>query len=112
MLCRLLGAMAAGCLLGLTGPAWAAEPPPLLLAERYAPGVDISRYWVSEKLDGVRASWDDRQLRFRSGNPVPAPPWFVAALPPQALDGELWLGRGTFGKLSGIVRREVPDDAE
>lgn len=112
MLRRLLGAMAAGCLLGLTGPACAAEPPSLLLAERYAPGVDISRYWVSEKLDGVRAGWDGRQLRFRSGNPVPAPPWFVAALPPQALDGELWLGRGTFDKLSGIVRREVPDDAE
>lgn len=112
MLHRLLGAMAAGCLLGLTGPACATEPPPLLLAERYAPGIDISRYWVSEKLDGVRASWDGRQLRFRSGNPVPAPPWFVAALPPQALDGELWLGRGTFDQLSGIVRREVPDDAE
>lgn len=85
---------------------------PLLLAERYAGGVDVSQYWVSEKLDGVRAHWDGRQLRFRSGNPVPAPHWFIAALPAQPLDGELWLGRGTFDRLSGIVRRETPDDNE
>lgn len=86
----------------------------LLLAERYVRNagiIDVSQYWVSEKLDGVRAMWDGRQLRFRSGNPVPAPEWFVRGLPPhQALDGELWLGRGTFEKLSGIVRTETPDD--
>ena len=28
------------------------------------------------------------------------------------LDGELWIGRGTFERLSGIVRKEVPGDAE
>ena len=33
-------------------------------------------------------------------------------LPKRSLDGELWLGRGSFERLSGIVRREVPDDAE
>ena len=86
--------------------------PPLLLAERYQGGIDVSRYWVSEKLDGVRAHWDGRQLRFRSGNPIPAPRWFVATLPVQALDGELWLGRGTFERLSGIVRRASSDDEE
>lgn len=96
---------------GVAGLA-AAEPPALLLAERYAGGVDVSQYWVSEKLDGVRAYWDGRQLRFRSGNPVPVPRWFVAVLPVHALDGELWLGRGKFDQLSGIVRREMPDDAE
>ena len=85
---------------------------PLLLAERYAGNVDVSQYWVSEKLDGVRAHWDGRQLRFRSGNVVNAPAWFVSALPPRQLDGELWLGRGTFDKLSAIVRREIPVDAE
>jgi len=85
---------------------------PLLLADRYQGSVDVSRYWVSEKLDGVRAHWDGRQLRFRSGNIVPAPDWFIAALPPQPLDGELWIARGTFERLSGIVRREVPNDAE
>jgi DNA ligase 1 len=85
---------------------------PLLLAERYAGNIDVAQYWVSEKLDGVRAHWDGRQLRFRSGNPVNAPAWFLAALPASQLDGELWLGRGSFDRLSGIVRRETPDDAE
>ena len=85
---------------------------PLLLAERYTPGVDVSRYWVSEKLDGVRAHWDGKQLRFRSGNPVPAPGWFIAALPDEPLDGELWIARGAFDRLSGVVRRSQPEDAE
>ena len=95
-------------------PAFAgvAVAPALLLAERYHGDIDISRYWVSEKLDGVRASWDGKSLQFRSGNPVPAPQWFLDALPRQPLDGELWLGRGTFDQLSAIVRRQSPDDAE
>ncbi|MBI5899489.1 MAG: DNA ligase [Rhodocyclales bacterium] len=85
--------------------------PSLLLAERYRGGIDVPDYWISEKLDGVRAFWDGRVLRFRSGNPVPAPPWFLDGLPAEALDGELWLGRGRFDELSAIVRRHVPDDA-
>jgi DNA ligase-1 len=63
-------------------------------------------YWISEKLDGVRAVWDGRVLRFRSGNPVPAPQWFLDGLPAEALDGELWLARGRFDELSAIVRRQ------
>lgn len=95
-------------------PALAAAPPApaLLLAERYRGDIDISRYWVSEKLDGVRASWDGKNLQFRSGNPVPAPGWFLDALPKQPLDGELWLGRSSFDQLSAIVRRQAPVDAE
>jgi DNA ligase-1 len=93
-------------------PAAVSPAPTLLLAERYRDDIDVSRYWVSEKLDGVRALWDGKLLRFRSGNPVPAPQWFVDALPRQPLDGELWLGRGSFDRLSAIVRRQTPDDAE
>jgi DNA ligase-1 len=87
-------------------------PPPLLLAERYHEGIDVSNYWISEKLDGVRAVWDGRVLRFRSGNPVPAPQWFLDGLPAEALDGELWLARGRFDELSAIVRRREPVDEE
>jgi DNA ligase-1 len=43
--------------------------------------------------------------------PVAAPAWFTARLPAQALDGELWLGRGRFEELSGLVRQHQPDDA-
>ncbi len=97
-------------LAGLAAPG--PEAPPLLLAEVLRGDVDLSRYWVSEKLDGARAVWDGRSLRFRSGRPVPAPLWFVAGLPPEPLDGELWIGRGQFEALSGIVRRQQPRDEE
>lgn len=84
----------------------------MLLAERYRGEVDVKQYWVSEKLDGVRAIWDGRTLRFRSGNVVPAPQWFLDALPTQPLDGELWLARSSFDRLSAIVRRQKPEDGE
>lgn len=103
----LLAVVASALTLAAVSPA-----PTLLLAERYHDDIDVSRYWVSEKLDGVRAIWDGKALRFRSGNPVPAPQWFVDALPGQPVDGELWLGRGRFDQLSAVVRRQVPDDAE
>ncbi|UCV06694.1 DNA ligase [Dechloromonas denitrificans] len=89
-----------------------AEAPAILLAEVYRDQIDVTRYLVSEKLDGVRAIWDGERLRFRSGREIKAPAWFVAGLPKTPLDGELWLGRGRFEVLSGIVRREQPDDAE
>ena len=114
---RRLRDLAVALLLASSAPAHAADAgvspaPTILLAERYHKDIDVSLYWVSEKLDGVRAVWDGKSLRFRSGNPVPAPQWFIDKLPGQPLDGELWLGRGSFDRLSGIVRRQLPDDAE
>lgn len=87
-------------------------PPALLLANELGPNIDPAKYLVSEKYDGARAIWDGKALRFRSGRPVSAPPWFIARLPPQALDGELWLARGRFDALSAIVRRAEPVDDE
>jgi DNA ligase-1 len=92
--------------------AQAAELPALAHAEVYRAGIEPVDYWVSEKLDGVRAVWDGEQLRFRSGRPIMAPAWFTRGFPTRALDGELWLGRGQFERLSGIVRKDIPDDAE
>lgn len=97
---------------GLPSALAAPVAPPLLLAEVLRGDVALADYWVSEKLDGARALWDGQSLRFRSGRPVPAPAWFIAALPPEPLDGELWLGRGRFAELSGIVRRQQPRDDE
>ncbi|HJW12847.1 MAG TPA: DNA ligase, partial [Albitalea sp.] len=51
-------------------------------------------------------------LRFRSGRTVPAPRGFLARLPAQPLDGELWLARGQFDALSAIVRKAEPIDDE
>lgn len=92
--------------------AYAANAPALLLANELGPQVDPAKYLVSEKYDGVRALWNGAELRFRSGRPVNAPAWFIAKLPAESLDGELWLGRGQFEALSGIVRKTEPLDDE
>lgn len=92
-------------------PAAAAVPAPTL-PTLWRDGLDPAAYLVSEKFDGVRAVWDGSTLRFRSGRVVSAPAWFSARLPGVPLDGELWLGRGRFDELSGIVRTRVPVDAD
>ena len=89
-----------------------AKQPPILLANVLGPNIDVSQYLVSEKYDGVRAIWDGHVLRFRSGREVPAPAWFIAQLPANPLDGELWLARRKFDELSGIVRKTAPLDDE
>ncbi|GAB3382065.1 DNA ligase [Spongiibacter taiwanensis] len=88
-----------------------AAPPGILLAEVYQPGIALTDYWVSEKLDGVRARWDGKQLISRGGNIIAAPPWFTEGFPALALDGELWLGRGRFDETSGAARSRQPDPA-
>jgi len=70
---------------------------------------NVSEWWVSEKLDGVRAIWNGEKLHFRSGKLISAPDWFTENFPDQLMDGELWMGRGTFEKLSGIVRKIQPN---
>lgn len=93
-------------------PLASAEPPPLLLASDYDDAaVDVSRYWVSEKYDGVRAYWDGRQLVTRAGNTIHAPEWFTRGWPAEPLDGELWAGRGQFEQVTATVRDLEPDDS-
>ena len=82
-----------------------------LLAKVYSQE-DVSKWWVSEKLDGVCAIWNGEKLHFRSGNLILAPLWFTANFPDLSMDGELWVGRGTFDRLSGIVRKKIPVDNE
>lgn len=86
--------------------------PGALLANVASPGIDPSAYLISEKFDGVRGLWDGQTLRTRAGNVIAAPAWFIAKLPKQALDGELWIARGQFEKLSGTVRKTTPQDDE
>ena len=81
-----------------------ASMPAPMLATSFHAGIDIADYLVSEKLDGVRARWDGRQLLTRAGNRIDAPAWFTAGWPAQAIEGELWLGRGQFQHVSDVVR--------
>lgn len=100
------------CFISLGGLAEELQKPELQLAMAYERrSVDISEFWVSEKLDGVRGYWNGEMLLTRSGREIKAPKWFVEPLPKnQVLDGELWIGRGKFDEVSGIVRSQVPDE--
>src|SRR5882724_5628770 len=84
--------------------------PPLLLAESWDNAADLSGWWMSEKLDGVRAYWDGGQFLSRQGNFFHAPDWFVQGLPEIPLDGELWIDRKKFQRTVSIVRRQDKSD--
>ena len=99
------------CLVLFAPAPGSAQPPALMLATDYQPGVPVAEYWVSEKFDGVRGHWDGRALWTRGGSRIDAPGWFVAGWPEVALDGELWIGRGRFDEVSGIVRARHRDEA-
>ena len=88
------------------------QPPAVMNAKVYAPGLRVAEYWVSEKLDGVRGRWDGAQLWTRGGHVITPPDWYTAGWPQVPMDGELWTGRGDFERVSGIVRRHPPDDAD
>lgn len=116
-LTRLIAAFALGF---LPASVTCAQPPASAPAAKTAPllanvarfDVDPTPYLISEKYDGVRGLWDGQTLRTRAGNVIAAPAWFTSRLPRQALDGELWIARGQFEKLSGYVRKTVPQDDE
>lgn len=63
----------------------------------------LKGYVMSEKLDGVRALWDGKALKSRSGKKFATPKCWLKNLPPFALDGELFIARGKFEELLSIV---------
>lgn len=83
---------------------------PQQLATSYQDDIVVKDFWISEKLDGIRARWNGSELVTRNDNIIHAPSWFVKNFPPQTLDGELWLSRNSFEQTASIVLREVPSD--
>jgi len=81
------------------------QAPALLLAEKWNGNSDVRGWWLSEKLDGVRAYWNGKRFLSRLGNPFHAPAWFCAGLPSEPFDGELCLARKAFQRTVSIVRR-------
>nr|WP_315014815.1 DNA ligase [uncultured Campylobacter sp.] len=71
-------------------------------------GQNVGGWLASEKLDGVRAYWDGRNLRSRNGKILAVPEGWSAHFPPFALDGELYTARGEFEKIQSIVMDKMP----
>ncbi len=84
--------------------------PPIQKGVVYQKIDDITQYFVSEKLDGVRGYWNGKQLFTRQGHLINTPNWFTEHWPNIALDGELWIARGKFEQVSGIIRQQTAND--
>lgn len=87
-----------------------ANQPPIQLANIYHSDIDLKNYLVSEKLDGLRAYWDGENLISKEGNIYHPPKWFIKDFPNETFEGELWIGRGKFEEVSGIVRSDSDDN--
>jgi len=81
--------------------------PKLLLLNTYK-DQDTTKWVMSEKLDGIRAYWNGKELLSRSGKKIHAPKWFTKDYPKFEIDGELWTKRGDFENISSIVRDKIP----
>lgn len=96
-------------------------------------------WYVSVKMDGMRAFWDGGQSRgllassvpyancvkdarykeppictglfSRYGNPIQAPDWFLDSLPNYPLDGEMWSGNNSFQQTMATVKDLNPSEA-
>jgi DNA ligase-1 len=84
--------------------------PQIQLAKPLTGAIHIEDYLVSEKLDGVRGYWDGQQLLTKSGKLIHYPAWFIKDFPSTVFEGELWIGRGQFEVVSGLVRQTETDD--
>ena len=69
---------------------------------------NITNWYMSEKLDGIRAYWNGKEFISKNGNKIYAPIWFTKDFPPFELDGELWSKREDFENIQNIVLDEIP----
>jgi len=86
--------------------------PSIQLANIYYDEIDVTQYFVSEKLDGVRAYWNGEKLISRQGNEIKAPAWFIKNFPNEEIEGELWIARQKFEETISTVQKDKPQDDE
>lgn len=113
----------------------------LMLAHNYDPKKHgVAGWYMSEKLDGMRAFWDGgvsremlkadvpwanttKDSRYKIapvatglwsqyGHPIHAPDWWLDALPNTPLDGELYMGLEFRQDLMSIVKKLIPNDKD
>jgi DNA ligase 1 len=68
----------------------------------------INNWYMSEKLDGVRAYWNGKEFLSKNGNKIYSPSWFTKDFPNFELDGELWTKRDDFENIQAIVLDKKP----
>ncbi|RXK00082.1 DNA ligase [Arcobacter sp. CECT 8986] len=69
---------------------------------------NIKGWYMSEKLDGIRAYWNGKNLLTKNGNKINIPKEFTKNFPKFKLDGELWTKRDDFENIQSIVLDKIP----
>ncbi len=69
---------------------------------------NISGWFMSEKLDGIRGYWNGKEMLSKKGYKINTPKYFTQNFPPFELDGELWIERGLFEDVQSIVMDSRP----
>jgi len=65
---------------------------------------------ISEKLDGVCAHWTGSEFVTKNGRIINVPSWWRGDLPPQAVTGEIYAGRGNLSAAVSTVRKKQTTD--
>ncbi len=78
---------------------------------------DPAGWFVSLKMDGVRATWMKQGSHFqfvsRGGKDYTPPKWFTIGFPRDLwFDGELWIPSRPAAEIAGLVRRSPPRDSD
>ena len=81
----------------------------VMLAHKYK-NEDPAGWWMSEKLDGVRAICESNVFYSRTNKPFSVPEdWKLDLSSKLTFDGEFWIGRGRFQETVSVVRRKHAD---
>jgi DNA ligase-1 len=87
-----------------------------MLAHKYTDNIDPTGYYVSEKIDGARAVYFNKQFTSRTNKPFNAPTWFLEEIEKcsngNVLDGELFTKRQDFSGAMSAIRKKIPVDKE
>ena len=81
-----------------------------MLARKWKDTTPPRGWWMSEKLDGIRAIWTGSKFISRTGKDFTPPAWFTAQMPNCILDGEFFLGRGMFQQTQSIITAKADRD--
>ncbi|MCP3926667.1 MAG: DNA ligase [Desulfobacterales bacterium] len=71
-------------------------------------GENVSGWFMSEKLDGIRGCWTGKRMLTRKGIEINCPKWFLKNFPSYKLDGELWISRNNFEAVQSTVMDKIP----
>lgn len=69
-------------------------------------GCNPQGFYMSEKLNGVRALWDGSEFVSKNGRTFAVPIELKNIMPPLQLDGELYAD-GDLGRIAGLCRRKT-----